>query len=238
MKTGRLFLIPTPLDTESGFGWDLMIQGIVKQLRFFIAEEIRTTRRHLRKAIPDHPIDECTFFLLNEHTTPQEVNELISPLKKGYDMGLMSEAGMPAIADPGALLVRLCHQENIEVIPLPGPTSPMMALAASGFNGQHFRFHGYLPVKQPDRSKKIKELERATLSGETQIFIETPYRNLQLLEDILKICNADTPLCIAAGLTGPGQFIKTAQLKYWKSAVPPIHKKPAVFLLGPYGCPL
>lgn len=233
MKTGRLYLIPTPLDAESGFGWDSMIKETLQPLRCFIIEELRTARRHLRKAIPDFPIDECRFFTLNEHTSIKEVADLIAPLKEGHDMGLMSEAGMPAIADPGAALVRLCHQENIDVIPLPGPTSLMLALAASGFNGQRFRFHGYLPVKQPMRSQKIKEIEKAALSGETQLFIETPYRNLQLLEDLIRICNANTLLCIAAGLTGPGQFVKTARIAVWKSMAPPIQKLPAVFLLGP-----
>lgn len=232
MSKGTLYLIPSPLDPGSGYGWDTLITQKVSVLRNFVVEELRTARRLLRKAIPQFPIDECRFFILNEHTAYDSLPEMISTLLKGEDAGLLSEAGMPAVADPGSWLVSLCHQQSIPVVPLPGPTSMMLALAASGFNGQQFRFIGYLPAKNPDRARKIKELEKAALSGETQIFIETPYRNLQLLNEIIQLCLPQTLLCIGAGLTGPGQFVKTAPILQWRTIQPAIHKLPAVFLLG------
>jgi 16S rRNA (cytidine1402-2'-O)-methyltransferase len=232
MSNGTLYLIPAPLDPDSGYGWDTLTTQKVSQLRCFVVEELRTARRLLRKAIPRFPIDECSFFILNEHTAHDSLPEMINALLNGKDTGLLSEAGLPAVADPGSWLVSLCHQQSIPVVPLPGPTSLMLALAASGFNGQQFRFHGYLPAKNPDRARKIKELEKAALSGETQLFIETPYRNLQLLSEIIQHCNPHTLLCIAAGLTGPEQFIKTAPLLHWRAIQPAIHRLPAVFLLG------
>lgn len=232
MIKGTLFLIPSPLDPDSGYRWDTFTAEIVSSLRCFVVEELRTARRLLRKEIPQFPIDDCQFFLLNEHTSPDALAEMLLPLLKGINTGLLSEAGMPAVADPGAWLVQLCHQHSIPVVPMPGPTSIMLALAASGFNGQQFRFHGYLPAEHPERARKIRDIEKATLSKETQIFIETPYRNLQLLNEIVEICNPETLLCIAAGLTGARQFIQTSPLKHWKSLQPDIHKLPAVFLMG------
>ncbi len=232
MRKGHLYLIPTPLDPDSKYAWDNHTTQIISKLRCFVVEEIRTARRLLRKTIPHFPIDDCRFFILNEHSTQDTISEMTRPLLEGVDTGLLSEAGMPAVADPGAWLVKQCHQLAIQVIPIPGPTSIMLALAASGFNGQLFRFHGYLPVKNPDRSRKIKELEKATHTGETQIFIEAPYRNIQLLNEITTICNPHTHLCIAAGLTGHKQFVKTLPVWQWQTIHPDIHKIPAVFLLG------
>jgi len=169
---------------------------------------------------------------LSEHTKADELDTLIAPLLAGKDVGLISEAGCPAVADPGANLVRLAHRKNVRVVPLVGPSSIMLALMASGMNGQRFAFHGYLPVDKAERKRKLQELEAASRSrDETQIFIETPYRNRQLLEAMVEACHGETELCVASDLTTPAERIETKTISQWKKALPQIDKQPAVFLL-------
>ena len=171
--------------------------------------------------------------MLNEHTPPEEVEILLRPLLEGHDAGLMSEAGTPGVADPGAALVALCHARGIRVAPLPGPCSIILALSASGLNGQSFAFNGYLPVKAPERAKAIRHYERrAQTEGQSQAFIEAPYRNLKLLDDLLYVCSPQTMLTVAADLLAPAQFIRTAPVAQWRSCSrPDIDKRPAIFII-------
>ena len=169
---------------------------------------------------------------LNEHTDTATVSTYVEYLKQGTDCALMSEAGVPAVADPGSVLVRFCHQNNIRVVPLVGPSSILLALMGSGLNGQQFHFHGYIPVKQPQRKQYIQHMEAETKKGVTQIFIETPYRNNAILQDIISACNSDVLLCIAYDLTGTKESIRTQPISYWKKHLPALEKIPAIFLLG------
>ena len=231
---GSLYLIPSTLgDTPT----EQVIPGhhkvILNRLREFIVEDIRSSRRFLKRIDKSIEPDNLNFQLLNEHTSEEDIPCLLDPLRTGKDMGLLSEAGLPCVADPGATLVRIAHDENMNVIPLSGPSSIFLALMASGFNGQNFAFHGYLPRDMRSRTKKLKELERISAqTGQTQIFIETPYRNKAMLETILHCCGSQTHLCIAAGLTTNQEFISTKSIMEWrKTKRPEIHKIPAVFLL-------
>lgn len=234
MNKGNLYLIPTPLG-ESGFEAglpDFNLQ-ILQRIDTFIVEELRTARRFLRKAGYLKDFDTVTFHLLNEHTPNNEADSMLKNAFSGQHVGLLSEAGLPCIADPGNIVVRLAHQKGIRVIPLTGPSSIMLALMASGLNGQNFVFHGYLPVKPDERTKALRELEYAISKGnQTQIFIETPYRNLQMLESIVKTCKPSITLCIAADLILETEWIRSMPLNDWKRQKPELHKRPAVFLLG------
>lgn len=192
------------------------VASITRKLRVFIVEDLRSARRFLKTLDKEFPINECSFLEMNEHTPDRQISEFLEPLLEGNDAGIMSEAGMPGIADPGAKLIALAHLKNIKVVPLVGPSSIILALAASGLNGQNFSFNGYLPVKQTERAIKIKELERRSASGFSQIFMETPYRNQKLLEAIVQICNNHTMLCIAADLTLPSEEIRTLPISEWK----------------------
>ncbi len=230
---GKLFLIPSPLgglDIE-----DIIPAGTLKVLNgisYFAVEELRSARRYLSSAGLRGKIDALILFELNEHSADQDIVSCLQPLKDGNDMGLISEAGLPAVADPGARLVELCHENGIEVVPLSGPSSIFLALMASGKNGQNFTFNGYLPIKVDIRRGKIKELERIALTkGQSQIFIETPYRNLSLLKELTETLNSTTKLTIACNLTMEGGFVKTMTIKQWKSEFPNINKKPAVFII-------
>jgi 16S rRNA (cytidine1402-2'-O)-methyltransferase len=197
-------------------------------------EELRTARRYLSRVNMGTPIDSLTFFELNEHTpATQELSGYLQPALDGFPVGLLSEAGMPAVADPGARLVLLAHEKGIEVAPLTGPSSILLALAASGLNGQQFAFAGYLPVKPHERQQHLRLLEkRSAAHHETQAFIETPYRNDALLHDILTTCHPHTLLCVAANLTQPDAFIRTAPVSEWRQRpAPSLKKKPCVFLL-------
>ncbi|MDR3132619.1 MAG: SAM-dependent methyltransferase [Prevotellaceae bacterium] len=231
---GKLYLIPAPIG-NSGLG-EVIPQGtlgVLRRLKYFVVEEVRTARRYLSKAQITAPVDTLVFFTLNEHTAPETIAPYLQPALEGQDMGLLSEAGAPAVADPGAALIRLAHEKNIEVVPLVGPSSLLLALMASGLNGQSFAFAGYLPVKPQERQQRIKQLERLSASGkQTQLFIETPYRNQALFNDILKTASPATLVCVAANLTQPDAFIRTASVAEWKAAAAPdIHKKPCIFLL-------
>ncbi len=204
---------------------------IVKDLRWFIVEDKASAERFLKTIRNDFPLTECTFFEFNEHSSPQDAREIFKSLQ-GKNAGIISEAGMPCVADPGQEIVLLAHQNNWEVIALPGSSSIFLALAASGLNGQNFAFNGYLPKEREERIKKLKMLEeRSWREHQTQIFMEAPYRNQHLLEDILKVCSPKTFLCLAVDLTGPSQFIKTVTIEEWRKLNPSIQKKPALFLI-------
>jgi len=229
----NLFLIPTSLG-ESDFNRILPSQNTetVSVLRYFIVEDVRTARRFLKKANPDIDIDSLTFFILNQHTSPEELSDFLKPMFNGNDMGVISEAGCPAIADPGADVVAIAQKNNFIVIPLVGPSSILLSLMASGFNGQNFAFVGYLPIQPDERSKAIKKLESRVYSeNQTQIFIETPYRNMKMLEEILKVCQPSTRLCIAADITLDTEYIKTKTMKEWKTQLPDLNKRPSIFLI-------
>jgi len=229
----NLFLIPTSLG-ESDFNRILPSQNTetVSVLRYFIVEDVRTARRFLKKANPDIDIDSLTFFILNQHTSPEKLSDFLKPMFNGNDMGVISEAGCPAIADPGADIVAIAQINNFTVIPLVGPSSIFLSLMASGFNGQNFAFVGYLPIQPDERSKAIKKLESRVYSeNQTQIFIETPYRNMKMLEEILKVCQPSTRLCIAADITLDTEYIKTKTMKEWKTQLPDLNKRPSIFLI-------
>ena len=229
----NLFLIPTSLG-ESDFNRILPSQNteIVSVLRYFIVEDVRTARRFLKKANPAIDIDNLTFFILNQHTSPEELSDFLKPMFDGNDMGVISEAGCPAIADPGADVVAIAQKNNFIVVPLVGPSSILLSLMASGFNGQNFAFVGYLPIQPDERSKAIKKLESRVYSeNQTQIFIETPYRNMKMLEEILKVCQPSTRLCIATDITLETEYIKTKTIKDWKLQFPDLNKRPCIFLI-------
>lgn len=204
---------------------------IACSLRTFVVEETRTVRRYLSKAGLKGHIDELEFHELNEHTTPAEVESLVALFDNG-DVGLISEAGLPAVADPGAALVALCHRHGIEVVPLVGPSSLMLALMASGLNGQSFAFRGYIPAKTDERRSALKDLERLSKQlNQSQIIIETPYRNDSLFADMLQFLAPATRICVAADITLPTQYIRTASVSAWKKQVPSIGKRPCVFII-------
>lgn len=228
-----LYLIPTTLG-ETALDTILPAQNdqIVISLKYFIVENIRTARRFLKKVNREINIDELTFFELNQHTSPEEISTFLKPMQEGQDMGVISEAGCPAVADPGADVVAIAQQRNYVVKPLVGPSSILLSLMASGFNGQSFTFHGYLPIHQSDRAKMLKKMEvQIYNNNQTQLFIETPYRNMKMLEDILTVCMPDTKLCIAVDITLETEFIKTKTVKEWKSQKPDLNKRPCIFLL-------
>lgn len=232
-KPGKLYLIPTPLgDYSPALVLPEPVLELLPTLKTFVVEETRTARRFLSAAGLKGHIQELDFHELNEHTSPAQVESLAALFDCGNDVGLLSEAGLPAVADPGALLVALCHRKGIEVVPLTGPSSLMLALMASGLNGQQFAFNGYLPVKPDERRAAIKTLEKRSASlKQSQICIETPYRNDALLADILASCADGTRLCVAADITLQTQFIKTLTVGQWKKAVPVIGKRPCVFII-------
>lgn len=230
---GKLFLIPNLLG--EGNPEDILpsaVLKIIRELRVFIVEDLRTARRFLSKAGTMHPIDSLTFFTLNEHTSPSEIVPYLDPAQT-ENIGILSDAGVPGVADPGADIVRLAHQKGIRVVPLVGPSSILMAVMASGLNGQSFAFNGYLPVKRPERISKIKHFEkRALVENQTQVFIEAPYRNMQLLEDLLATCLPSTMLGIGADISLETEFIKTQTMEQWRKKMPELHKRPAIFLIG------
>ena len=205
----------------------------VRTLRFFVVENIRTARRMLSKMHMPCPIDELEFVELDKHNPHNpDLMTYLGKALKGQDIGLMSEAGTPCVADPGALIVELAHQAGIQVVPLTGPNAMILALMASGFNGQSFCFHGYLPIKNPERAQKIKALERQSMANdETEMFIETPFRNNAMIEDILKCCHPNTMLCVASDITMEDEKIVSKPIFDWKSIKYDWNKKPAVFLI-------
>ncbi|WP_092436951.1 SAM-dependent methyltransferase [Williamwhitmania taraxaci] len=231
--TGKLYMIPTTLG-EGNPADVLPIHTIeiAQSLTCFVVEDLRSARRFLSSIKVKNPIDSLTFFELNEHTHHSIIYPMLKPAQQGVDIGLLSEAGAPAVADPGAPLVRMAHENNIRVVPLTGPSSILLSLMASGLNGQNFAFQGYLPIKPPERQRKLRDLEALSArEKQTQVFIEAPYRNMQLLNDILSTCRNNTLLCIAVDITLETEYICTKTVKEWKHALPELHKRPAIFLL-------
>jgi 16S rRNA (cytidine1402-2'-O)-methyltransferase len=234
MKSGNLYLIPAPLGDDSDFSRILppFVFEIINTIDHYIAEDEKTVRRYLRKLNIQKPLQEINLYPLNKHTPPADILGYLKPAEDGFNMGVISEAGCPGIADPGSEVVALAHEKNIKIIPLVGPSSILLALMASGLNGQNFSFHGYLPIDRHQRSKKLKDLEMDSRANDrTQIFIETPYRNDKMYEEILSSCNGSTLLCLAVDVTLPSEKIHTLSVSDWKKRKPNLHKKPAVFLL-------
>lgn len=233
MNPGTLYLIPTPLG-GGDIAWMIpaAVRHCIAGLGHYVVEHPKTARQFLNQIGCILPLQQISMQVLNEHTQTKELASLLGPLLAGNDVGLLSEAGCPAVADPGAGLVRLAHQKNLRVVPLVGPSSILLALMASGLNGQRFVFHGYLPIEKSKRVKTIVELERDSIArDQTQIFIETPYRNQKLLESLLFTCHDDTVLCIACNLTLASEYISTKTVKEWKGTLPDLDNKPAIFLL-------
>ena len=228
----KLFLIPSPLgDNDPAEVLPQPVLDRLQGIRTYVVEELRTARRYLSRAGLKGQIDGLKFAVLNEHTRPEEV-EALGDLFADGDVGLISEAGLPAVADPGAQLVALCHRRGIEVVPLVGPSSLMLALMASGLNGQSFAFCGYLPAKTEERRDAIRRLEKTSASfRQTQILIETPYRNDAMMADLIKYCADGTQICVAADLTLPDAFIRTRTAGRWRKDPPQIGKRPCVFLI-------
>lgn len=233
MQIPALYLIPVTLGETPV---EQVLPGyntrIITQLRYFIVENVRTARRFLKQCNKDIDIDSLTFYELNQHTDRQHISDYLKPIREGESVGVISEAGCPAVADPGADVVAIAQSEGIKVVPLVGPSSMLMSVMASGFNGQSFAFHGYLPIDANERIKKLKQLEtRAYAEDQTQLFIETPYRNQKLVEDILQHCRPQTRLCIAMNISCNDEYIVTKSIKAWKGKLPDMHKKPCVFLI-------
>ena len=229
---GRIYLIPVTLG-----GDDFLrvipekVIGLTRQLRYFIVEDIRSARRFLRLIDKEFPINDSVFFELNEHTGESDITNYLEPIFNGSDIGVLSEAGLPGIADPGAGIIALAHRKRITVTPLSGPSSILLALISSGLNGQNFSFNGYLPVKPAERSAKLRELEKKAGEGYAQIFMETPYRNQKMLESIITTCHSNTLLCIAADITLPSESIRTMRISEWKRDIPILKDKLVIFVM-------
>lgn len=210
------------------------VESILTRTKYFIVENIRTARRFMKQVNREINIDECTFYEINKRTNAADLPRFLQPVTDGHDVAILSEAGCPGVADPGADVVRIAHKKGIKIVPIVGPSSILLALMASGMNGQNFAFKGYLPVKPQERLKEIQLLEKTIRnSKQTQIFIETPYRNNQLIADVLKSCSPSILFCIAANITGDKEFIQTKSIEDWKKqGVPDFHKQPVIFLLG------
>lgn len=230
---GILYLIPTCLgDTMLNNVLPEQSLSILNQITHYIVENVRTARRFLVKAKIEHKIDDLTFYELNKHSNPEHYHSYLLPALNGKHVGILTEAGCPGIADPGADIVEIAHEKNINVVPLVGPSSILLALMASGMNGQRFAFNGYLPVKKPQRVKQLKNDEQYSKNeNQSQIYIEAPYRNKALLTDMLEQLKPATKLCIAVDITLKTEFIKTKTVKDWKKKIPDINKRPAIFII-------
>ncbi|MCQ2075131.1 MAG: SAM-dependent methyltransferase [Bacteroidaceae bacterium] len=228
-----LYLIPTLLgDTDINKVLPAYNRDVILGIRHFIVEDVRTARRFLKAVERSIDIDSLTFYTLNEHTRQEEIDGMLVPLESGVPMGVMSEAGCPAVADPGADVVAIAQRKKLKVVPLVGPSSIILSVMASGFNGQSFAFNGYLPVEQPERLKRIRQLEqRAYGENQTQIFIETPYRNNKLLADLLGACRPETRVCVASNLTCTDGSVITRTVQEWKRHKVELPKVPSIFLL-------
>lgn len=230
-----LFLVPNVLDDGD---WQTVlparVEVILTHTKYFIVENIRTARRFIKQINREINIDECTFYEINKRTNAADLPHFLKPIVDGHDVAVISEAGCPGVADPGAEVVKIAHKRGIKVVPIVGPSSILLALMASGLNGQDFAFKGYLPIKPQERVKELQALEKTIIrTRQTQLFIETPYRNNQLINDVLKSCSPSLLFCVASNITGSNEFIQTKSIQDWKkSGVPDLHKQPAIFLLG------
>ena len=231
-----LYLIPVTLgDTPLSRVLPDHNAEIIRGIKHFIVEDVRSARRFLKKVDRDIDIDGLTFFAMGKHAAPEQFAAYLRPLEQGLPVGVISEAGCPAVADPGADVVAIAQRKGLRVVPLVGPSSMILAVMASGFNGQSFAFNGYLPIDPSERVRRIKALEqRAYSEHQTQLFIETPYRNAKLFDTLLQVCRPQTRLCVAAGITCPEEFIKTRTIQEWKKRpLPDLSKIPAIFLIYP-----
>ncbi|MFY9310817.1 MAG: SAM-dependent methyltransferase [Bacteroidia bacterium] len=231
---GILYLIPTTLgDTaETADVLPVKVNLVINTIDEYIVENEKSARQYLKKMGIQKPLQEIVLHPLNQHTEAKDISTYLNAIGEGKNIGIISEAGCPGVADPGAEVVKLAHEKNITVRPLVGPSSILLALMGSGFNGQSFAFHGYLPKERNERIKKIKELEKgAQQRSQTQLFIETPYRNNHMLDDIIASCDGNTKLCIACDITLPTEFIQTKTIAAWKKQLPDINKRPAIFLI-------
>ena len=230
---GKLYLIPTTLgENEPLEVMPLSVKKVVEEVDYFIVENEKSARRFIKKITPKKSQPSLKIMMLDKYAEEIETRKYLDVCKEGISVGLLSEAGVPAIADPGASIVKLAHEKNIQVVPLVGPSSILMAMMASGMNGQNFAFNGYLPIDKSDRKRTIKELERLSKDkGQSQIFIETPYRNGKMLDDLKASLTPNTQLCIAADITLSSEYIKTLSIKEWKSENPDLHKRPAIFII-------
>jgi 16S rRNA (cytidine1402-2'-O)-methyltransferase len=229
---GSIYMIPVTLGNgDHSLTIPRGTREITVSLRLFAVEEVRSARRYLRSIDRGFPVDETLFIPVGKHSDPAGLGDFFSKVAGGVDAGVMSEAGMPGLADPGNIVAAEAHRLGIRVIPLTGPSSVMLSLVASGLNGQSFAFNGYLPVDAQGRQRAIMELERRSAGGQTQIFMETPFRNVKMIEDILAVCRPSTRLCIAADITLESEEIYTKTIAGWREAVPRLDKRPAVFLL-------
>lgn len=231
--SGKLYLLPTTLgDNEPLEVLPATVQQQVQRLDIFIAENEKTARRAIKKLAPEKPQPSLKFFLLNKHTGPAEIPSFLDACKEGQDIGLLSEAGCPGVADPGAEVVKIAHREGIQVVPLVGPSSILLAMMASGMNGQNFAFNGYLPIDKAARKNEIKNLERLSLErNQAQAFIETPYRNNKMLEDLVQVLHPATRICVACDLTLSTEFISTRTASEWAKTKVDLHKRPTIFIV-------
>ncbi|MCM5663781.1 SAM-dependent methyltransferase [Galbibacter mesophilus] len=232
-KIGKLYLIPTTLgDVEPLEVLPLSIKRIIENTDFYIVENEKTARRFIKRISPKKSQPNLKIQVLNKYTQPEEIPTLITPCLNGHDVGIISEAGCPGVADPGADVAAIAHEKGIEVTPLVGPSSILLALMASGMNGQSFAFNGYLPIDKSEKKKALKALEKRSKElNQSQIFMETPYRNDKLLADITGILAGNTKLCVATDITLPSEFIKTQEVHQWKGANVNLHKRPTIFIL-------
>lgn len=230
---GKLYLIPTTMGECDPM--DVLPQTVKRTIDFidhYIVENEKTARKSIKEVHPEKKQSELILFTLNKRTEVKEHLEFIQPLLEGKNVGLMSEAGCPGVADPGAVIVKLAHDKGIQVVPLVGPSSILLAMMASGMNGQSFTFHGYLPIEKDEKKASFKSLERISFEkNQSQIFIETPYRNNKLLEDLIQTLNPETHLCIATDITLPTEYIKTKKIAAWKKETIDLHKRPTIFIV-------
>lgn len=231
---GKLYLLPVPLGPDAD-PTDVLPKTVARAISFidyYIAENEKTARRFIKAINPEKKQPDLHFSILNKHTDPAEHYEFLQPCLDGKNMGLMSEAGCPGVADPGAAIVKIAHEKGIQVVPITGPSSILLALMASGMNGQSFAFNGYLPIDKNQKKSALKNFERLSFEkNQSQLFIETPYRNNKLLDDILSTLQPATQLCIAADITLPTEFIKTKTIAQWKKNKPDLHNKPSIFII-------
>lgn len=232
-RKGKLYLLPTTLgDGDPMQVLPVYVKEIIEKLDYFIVENEKTARRFIKTILPEKSQPSLQLSLLNKRTTPEEIPTFLTPCNQGIDVGILSEAGCPGIADPGADVVRIAHQQDIQVVPMVGPSSILLTMMASGMNGQNFAFHGYLPIDKSARKNEIKKLERLSLEhNQAQIFIETPYRNEQLLKDLVSYLSPNTSLCIGCDVTLKTEYIKTQPISAWKKTPTHLHKRPALFIL-------
>lgn len=230
---GKLYLIPTTLGENDPMEvLPISVKDFINKTNYFIVENEKTARRFIKKISPSKSQQDLRLETLNKHTAPEQLSDYLKPCLEGNDVGIISEAGCPGVADPGAEMVALAHQTGIQVVPMVGPSSILLALMASGMNGQSFAFNGYLPIDKTDKKKALKQLEKRSIDlGQSQIFMETPYRNNKLLQDLTSILQPHTLLTVATDITLAQEFIKTKTVKQWRTSTVDLHKRPTIFVL-------